>query len=342
MRSRRVSHSHRSAARAPTGQGPVRPTVEDVTPLYLTSQWRDGRLPEVKASSALAPIAVQALPLNGPIADGAAQISAMAWYGDRLLLLPQMGEALYAIDKAEVRAHVDGAASSALTPHALAITPDDLAERFEGFEGFEALAIVGDRAFVLIEARVEHQMCAYLLAGTLTESGLHLDVSRVQTLTPDVEVNNLSFEALAVAGDRLLALPEAARSPLNPTPRALVFDFELNAHGSMPLPSTPYRITDATPVDEDGRFWVANYNHTGDPGLPAHTRVERLLPMRIEGDRIVNDGPALPLTLEWHQDARNWEAIAPFDERGLLVATDQFPTTILGFVPLSTPEPKPL
>jgi len=32
-------------------------------------------------------------------------------------------------------------------------------------------------------------------------------------------------------------------------------------------------------------------------------------------------------------DARNWEGIVRLDNRGFLLATDKFPTTILGFVP---------
>ena len=45
------------------------------------------------------------------------------------------------------------------------------------------------------------------------------------------------------------------------------------------------------------------------------------------------DAPPLQLQLRGDGKARNWEALAVLEGRGLLVATDTYPETVLGFVP---------
>ena len=120
----------------------------------------------------------------------------------------------------------------------------------------------------------------------------------------------------------------------------------------MKSPNIEYRITDATRIDQNGRFWAINYFWPGDkkrlkPAADpiAETSgkgkthqssdvVERLIEFEIK-DEIINFSDHEPIQLELDKDApRNWEGIVRIDDKGFLIATDKHPKMILGFVPI--------
>ena len=159
---------------------------------------------------------------------------------------------------------------------------------------------------------------------------------------------------MLVAGDRLVTIYEVNGAAINPSPVAHLFDLGLAPAGTLPFPQIEYRITDATTLDGEGRFWAANYFFPGDIDLrtgidplaerygwgPSHTpegAVERLVEFQL-----THSGIALadrsPIQLELPDDligmiGRNWEGLARLDERGFLLVTDTFPGTLLAFVP---------
>lgn len=273
---------------------------------------------------------LQELKLQGSITDPKVQISGMAWHGDQLVLLPQWAKQLYVLDKADVTAAVDGRAAT-LTPRELKVGPEGFGDKFPGFEGFEAIAIVGERAYLVAEAKQGDDMFGYLVAGRLTAEGLELDLDNIRTLPTATRIKNMGYEALLVAGDRLMVMPES-----NGGPRvAHAFSLALESLGSTPMAPVDYRLTDSTPADADGRFWVANYHHPGDKGLPDAPRTEELLPMQVTARGIESAGAPLHIALDMTQPGRNWEAVAKLDDRGFLVMTDEFPRAIFGFVPKS-------
>ncbi len=133
-------------------------------------------------------------------------------------------------------------------------------------------------------------------------------------------------------------------------PVAHLFDLSLNPQGVIFSPNLEYRITDATPADEQGRFWVMNYFFPGDTKIAAQTDalkqkygfptaqaqskiVERLVQFQWQENQIkLVDRPPIYLQLMPDDTARNWEGLARLDERGFLLVTDQYPQTIFGFV----------
>lgn len=268
------------------------------------------------------------LALNGSITDPRQQISGMAWHGDQLVLMPQWAKSLFVLSKNDVTSAVDGR-TEPLTPREVSVGPAGFESHFPDFEGFEAIAFVGSRAYLLAEAKRGDDMFGYLVAGDFGPDGLTLDLSSVQTLPPATRIKNMGYEALLVANERLVVMPEA-----NGGPRvAHTFDLSLKPLGAMPLPDVPFRLTDSTPADEDGRFWVANYNHPGDEGMPEAPRTEALLPMRLTATHVTNDGAPRPIAPNLREDSRNWEALARLDDKGFLVMTDEFPRAVFGFVP---------
>jgi hypothetical protein len=228
-----------------------------------------------------------------------------------------------------------------------------LADSIVGYEGFEALAFDGQRAYLTIEASPRQGMRGYLVAGEMAAdmSQLVLDTAVLTEILPQNDIGNKSEEALFVAGDKVVTLYETYGAAVIESPVAHRFDANLAAVDAIPFPPIDYRVTDATALDEDGRFWAINYFFPGDTELavddePLAARygrgathqqyeyVERLVQFQYSDDGIsLTDTPPIQLELI-ALDARNWEGVVRLDDQGFLLATDKFPTTLLGFVSL--------
>lgn len=285
----------------------------------------------------------------------------MTWWGEWLILLPQypaqygtqQDGAIFMLPKAEILAFLDGTLAGPLTPLPLPVRDGGIAQAVPGFEGFEAIAVVGERVFLTIEASPGNEMMGYLLAGTLSHdpSALTLEPSTLVEIPPQAALGNMSDESVLVTGETLLTLYEANGAAVNPAPVAHRFSLTLEPLASLPLAPIEYRLTDATPADEQGRFWAINVFWPGDLGKlrpqpdPLVTRfgegsshqrwmtVERLVEFQIgEAGIAPTDTPPLQLALVDDLNSRNWEGIARLDERGFLLVTDSFPSTLLAFV----------
>lgn len=286
-----------------------------------------------------------------------AEISGLAWYRDRtLILLPQyphrFGDAVFAIDASAIEAAISTPAQAPLAVRTVPLEIEGLREAIPHFDGFEALQIVGDEVYASIEARPDPEHTVGYLVRGIVEGDLErivLDVSHRARLGNQTELLNTGYEAIVVTDDEVIALYEA-NGAINPRPRALRFDRALARRGSVPFSPLEYRVTDATSADRDGRFWVANYHWPGSEWTvgecslterhgsgASHARcrtVERLVELRLTDRRIVpTDRAPILLRLIDDEHARNWEGIVRWRDRGFLVATDEHPESILAFVP---------
>ncbi|MBN1876819.1 MAG: hypothetical protein JXA33_21525 [Anaerolineae bacterium] len=302
------------------------------------------------------------IPLDGAIASKQAEVSGLAWYGDMLILLPQYPSrlsseadgAVFALAKSDIDAFLNGSVSHPLAPTAVPLIAPGLRKQIQGFEGYEAIAFAGERAFLTIEASPDKQMMGYLVAGSMQSdlSALHLDTDTLVEIQPQTKLSNFSDEALLIVDDELLTFYEANGVNVNPHPLAHRFDLQLNVISQIPFPSLEYRVTDATAIDEGGRFWVLNYFFSGDQDKlqpasdpfsqqfgkgPTHLQsesVERLVELQyIDGGISFTNTPPIQLVL-LDEEARNWEGVVRLDHRGFLLITDTYPETILGFVSL--------
>ena len=311
--------------------------------------------------------AVVRIPLSGPLADRKAEISGLAWWGDRLILLPQyperMGGQIFAIGKAEIVNWLErGNGEAALLAEAIAFDDGEIGEMIEGYEGYEAIAFQmpaqtpaqapaqAPSAFLAIESETGDGTLGYIVTATMHEDGSRLIVdpsSRVE-VRPQSTSPNKSEESLLLTDAQIISLYEVNGESLNPDPVAHSFTLSLAETASIPFPQIDYRITDATALDQQNRFWAINYFYPGDSDLavdqdPLSARygegethqqqaaVERLVEFVYAPDGIVMaDRPPIQLMLE--EDARNWEGIVRLGDRGFLLVTDKFPDTILGFV----------
>lgn len=300
---------------------------------------------------------VTTIPLAGPLARASAEISGLAWYGDMLILLPQyptfvgQGSFLYALPKSAIVDYLDGRSADPLTPQAIPFAAPGLADTIPGFQGYEAIAFAGDEVYLTVEADGRNGPMGYLVRGTIAPdlSLIAIDADSLVEIPPQTNRGNTSDETLLVDEDTLVTLYEVNGAALNQRPAAHLFSLDGTVTGTVPMAALEYRVTDATAVDGNGRFWVINYFYPGDTDLrPAtdplseqfglgathqqHKQVERLVELQLGAEAITLTG-APPIQLQLPDDeARNWEGLVRLDDRGFLLATDKFPTTILGFV----------
>ncbi len=299
---------------------------------------------------------VTEIPLTGPIANRSAEVSGLAWYGDWLILLPQYPDFtsgsdafLYALAKTDILAFINDGITPPEPIQIPFIAPG--LDEIDDYEGFEAIAFDGNTAYLTIEASPREGMRGYLVSGEMAEdlSKLVVDTTVLTEILPQNDIKNKAEEALFIADGRIVTLYETYGADVTDSPVAHRFDEDLAAVDTIPFPAIEYRLTDATAVDEDGRFWAINYFFPGDIQLIAsddpiadqygqgethqkYPYVERLVQFQYsDGGIALTNTPPIQIQLI-ALDARNWEGLARLDDLGFLLATDKYPTTILGFV----------
>ncbi len=299
------------------------------------------------------------LPLDGPIDDSQAEISGMDWYEDKLVLLPQYPErfgegdagAVFVLEKDDILAYLAGESSDPLQPRPIPFISSGLANRIAGYEGFEAIAFAGDRVYLTVESSPQG-MLGYLVAGYVGGDleFISLEAGSRLPIQPQTDIANFSDEAIVIFGNRLVTVYEANGRLVNASPVVHLFDASPQARDMLPFTNIEYRLTDATRIDDFGRFWMPNTFFIGDIQLMTlddpiadqygkgvtHSQViivERLLEFQFSEQGIVRSDSS-PILLQLAEDGmtRNWEAIARLDDMGFLIATDEHPETILAFV----------
>lgn len=314
---------------------------------------------EPAGSTQTSEVAPRPLPLDSAFSRPSLELSGLAWHGDTLILLPQYparaggddGPQLYGIARTALQRALDDSTAS-IEPVPIPLSTPDLDGRTSGYQGLEAIAFVDDRAYLLVESTADGPgMRGHLLQGR-TATGhrrIRLQPGADRSLPQQARLPNTAYEALTTRADTVVALFEANGHRVNPSPRAVRIGPDLSPLGPVSFPTLEYRVTDATTLDAQRRFWVINYFYPGDRDLlrpatdslarryppgPTHRRsavVERLVEYRYAPHGIRRtDTP--PLWLELAADGRNWEGLVRFGN-GFLLVTDTFPSTLLAYVP---------
>lgn len=292
------------------------------------------------------------------MASARAELSGLAWYGDTLILLPQypgrFDQQLFALHKADIVDFLLGTYTEPLQPWPIPLHEQGTLDQIWGYDGYEALTFVGDNVYLTIETEQSDSDAGYLVRGTVAPnlSEIRLDPTVVTPIQTQAGLSNMSDETIVAVGDQVATLYEANGLVVNRNPQVHFFDrATLTQVGLLPLPHIEYRITDATELDNLGRFWVINYFYPGDralrPILRAHGAqdaidvtaqpIERLLELQFTTDGVIRTESApIDLQLLDGNIARNWEGIVRLQSEGLdgfLLVTDFFPETIFAFVP---------
>ena len=299
-------------------------------------------------------VSSQQISLSGDVTDRNTEVSGLTWHGDNLIILPQFGGVLYNIPRDEILAYLDGD-STAIEPDTIEITVAGEVN-VAGFQGYEAIVFIDDIAYLTIESNDNGLMRSYLVSGTLNDSTLTIETASIVPLPSPANVDNKGHESMVVYDGYPLPLYEWNRySDSNTTESRAVLIEDGQQGREFSLPAIPYRMTDATEVDENGRFWVIDYHFPDDTARidgysfdayleegthASYDHIESLIELQINEDGSITWIDKAPLLLTLKADPRNWEGLARLDERnGFLLMTDKFPDTRLVFVELPENHP---
>jgi hypothetical protein len=297
--------------------------------------------------------------LTGPAAGRDNEFSGLAWHGENLILLPQYPfndsdtietrGVLFSIPKERIVDYLNGTNTSAIEPDTMFLEGRGLETFNSHGSGYEAIAFDDDNNYSYCS--IESNNLGFTTTGYLVRGyGFNLDASTLVNIESQSEIFNISEETIFIFNGRIYTIHEANGKNVNPNPVAHAFHMNLADEITIPFPNIESRITDATTPDENGKFWVINYFWQGDSsdlkpsedelatkfGMgetnAAYPGIERLIQLEITETEIKLVDRA-PIYLKLNDDGgRNWEGIAKLDDMGLLIITDKFPSTILGFV----------
>ena len=298
-------------------------------------------------------VKVQEIKLSGLITDKEQEISGMDWFQDRLFLLPEnMGGFLFSISKSEILNAIKSGKNLPIAPKKTRFKTPDYSSLIKGFDGFEAIAFNKNKIYITIESEHRGEMVSYLAWGKIDSKSLEvvMDEKDLKAIKTPIQLNNISFESLLINDQDIIMIYEANGSNLRKSPTQSVLTEKSKNISQVNFPNIEYRITDATRIDNNDRFWVINYFWPGDKKLlnpgednilnkvkqgSSHFKldqIERLVEFQMNAGGIsISDTKPIQLFLE-SDASRNWEAVARLDNKGLLIATDKHPRMIFGYV----------
>ena len=309
-------------------------------------------------------IAVQTIALSSPLNQAKAEISGLSWCGDKLIFLPQYPERLsedgnsylYYLERQEILDYVDRVVSKPLQAKPLPIKQNELRKALPFFDGFEAIACKEDKLWLSIESlNAEGTYQSFVVTGVISfaqPAVIEVALQDLVQLDTQSKLENMGDEAIVMLGDDVIAIHEINDPRAVPWPKARRVSRQTKAVSELSFPHIPFRITDATELDSDNRFWVMNYKYSGDKfsrdardllsekygkgdSHKTYYNVERLVELEINDDQIKLVDSA-PISLKMIDvEGRNWEGLVRLENRGFLLVTDEHPATIFGFVPFT-------
>ncbi|MBT3250699.1 MAG: hypothetical protein HN729_07300 [Candidatus Marinimicrobia bacterium] len=318
------------------------------------------RIPQIdnEPNSPIQEIAYRQIHLTGVASAAKAEYSGLTWYNNWLVLLPQypdkFDDVIFAISKDEINSYISSESTYQITPQEIKVDfPKNFEKQFPGYEGLEAIAFSGNQVYLTVEAEKKGDIRGYVIKGEIDDAAMEIKLDRhpEAVVKPQTDISNFSEEALLISGYSIYTIYEANGANLNYNPQMHVLSRTDGTVDVIPFPNIEYRITDATELDDQNRFWVMNYLWSGDRedlytgkdalidkyGLgETHSKsevVERIIELKIENGNVKLTDRA-PVYLQLKEGvSHNWEGIVKFDNHGFIIITDKYPNTILAFVP---------
>lgn len=310
------------------------------------------------------PVEVINVPLSGPMKAARAEVSGLALWNDAVVLLPQYPEqyasdqsdgAIFYLPVQDITDSVENSGAEDVKPAPIQMDLDGLVDQISGYEGFESLVFVDEAVFFTIEAKQTQGMMGYIVKGMVSEKSgewwITLDSDSLTEIAPQVDIDNMTDEAIMAHNGTIYTFYEANGASVNSNPVVHRFSIDLEPLDSIPMTHVPFRLTDVSQPDTTGNFWGMNYFYPSDtpvqgdfgqdpfsplaPNEQIPGVVERIIPLVVteKGSVVMGDNEVVSLSL-LSDEARNWEGLVLVPGSGFVIVTDRYPTTILGYVPL--------
>jgi len=295
-------------------------------------------------------VKIEEILLSGDITNPDNEISGMDWYQGLLFMIPEnLNKFIYAIPKIELDNYFLSTNPIPIIPRKIRLKTPNYNNLINGFDGFEAIAFYKDNVFLSIEAKSNNHMKGFIAWGTsdpLTQE-IFIPLDNLIEIETPIQIDNMSYESIIANGNDLILLYEANGVNLQKSPEHKVFSIIEFSTSKIISSNIEYRITDATKIDSNGKFWCINYLWPGDKiKLKPHKefylneieknnnykQIERLIEFELKNGKILLTENE-PINFELENDiSRNWEGIVRYGKDSFLIVTDKYPRMILGMV----------
>ncbi|KAA3611998.1 MAG: hypothetical protein D8M58_19825 [Calditrichaeota bacterium] len=278
--------------------------------------------------------------LGADMSNPKLQISGLDWYGEQLVLLTQIpsdfNSKLYSVSKKDILQHLK---DSSYKVKISEIYLDDnlVSASLDHDNEYEAIAFKNDTVFMAIETDVGDKMQAWLVKGQMvTSDTLKLKEScLIKIPLPENNIHEMACETIVIINNSIYAFYEANGANLNKQAICYKLDRNLSNVKEINFDHIEYRLTDATRVDDDNKFWVINNFYKGDihslkpvedSFIPktigsVENEVKRLVQLQLHNNRI---SIATNKTIILDPVNCNWEGLARLDDLGFLIANDTY------------------
>jgi len=294
---------------------------------------------------------VREILLAGEITNPDNEISGMDWYKEQLYLLPENAiDHLFIIPKKQIQEYLLSKNPEAIIPKKIKLISPDYQSLIKGFDGFEAIAFTDDNVILSIEVKTRNNnMTGYIAWGTCNPSTkeLYFEKKNLKEVTTPIQIKNMAFESIIIHENDAILLYEANGENLQKNVKHSKISLDDYSLSTIDGFNVEYRITDATTLDSNNKFWCINYFWPGEkdklkPGkdiyLEDHSNnnnlksIERIIELEIKNG-VISMTKTKPIQLFSENNAsRNWEGIVRYGKNSFLVVTDKYPKMILGLV----------
>ena len=294
---------------------------------------------------------VREILLAGEITNPDNEISGMDWYKEQLYLLPENAiDHLFIIPKKQIQEYLLSKNPEAIIPKKIKLISPDYQSLIKGFDGFEAIAFTDDNVILSIEVKTRNNnMTGYIAWGTCNPSTkeLYFEKKSLKEVTTPIQIKNMAFESIIIHENDAILLYEANGENLQKNVKHSKISLDDYSLSKIDGFNVEYRITDATTLDSNNKFWCINYFWPGEkdklkPGkdiyLEDHSNnnnlksIERIIELEIKNG-VISMTKTKPIQLFSENNAsRNWEGIVRYGKNSFLVVTDKYPKMILGLV----------
>ena len=294
---------------------------------------------------------VREILLAGEITNPNNEISGMDWYKEQLYLLPENAiDHLFIIPKKQIQEYLLSKNPEAIIPKKIKLISPDYQSLINGFDGFEAIAFTDDNVILSIEVKTRNNnMTGYIAWGTCNPSTkeLYFEKKSLKEVTTPIQIKNMAFESIIIHENDAILLYEANGENLQKNVKHSKISLDDYSLSKIDGFNVEYRITDATTLDSNNKFWCINYFWPGEkeklkPGkdiyLENHSNnnnlksIERIIELEIKNG-VISMTKTKPIQLFSENNAsRNWEGIVRYGKNSFLVVTDKYPKMILGLV----------
>ncbi len=288
--------------------------------------------------------------LDGNLSERSIEASGLTWYKDNLIILPQFPHkwsnnfdgAIFFVPKARIENYINGNNRNPIVGEKIDFVAEGLDEigKRKG-SGYEAITFIGDSVYVSIESVRGKISTDFIVQGIIdfNEKKIILDSDSKIEIPSQSGVHNMGEETLFAFGNNIFTIHEANGINVNNNPKVFKLNENLREVEKLPFQNIDYRITDATNVDTNGKFFVINYFYPGEfeklkPDLNESERefaIEQILELQIVGNKIIKtDKLPIKLSNGKSKNGYNWEGIVRFND-GFILVTDKFPGTVLAY-----------